>query len=122
MYLVGHGFDHILGEPFPVEVPSEAIISHLKEKVKASWDPELAHIAIDSLVVWKCPGLKLPADDESDDELMARINLFKMEARRHRGPTKLSSLAMPLDEMLLVQMPGTYSHSTLLYPNDLPVP
>ena len=72
--------------------------------------------------MWRCPGFKVPADDVSDDELEERFKLFKMEARSYRGTTKLSGLAMPLDEMLLVQMPGTYSHSILLYPNHLSLP
>jgi len=120
--LISHGFDHTLGDVFPVEMASEATIAHLKEKIIARKGSQVAHIDPDELAVWKCPGLKLPTDDENDDDLVARINLFKREVQRCRGSRKLSSLGIPLDEMLLAQMPGTYFHSILLYSNELPLP
>ena len=121
--LVNHGLDQIIGSLFPVDMPSESAIADLKERVKKKKDPELAHIAPDRLVVWKCPGLN---DSEEDTGLVAHIRGLDFskaeEAQRLHVTRRVSSLNMLQGEILLVQMPGTYPHPILLYSNDLPLP
>ncbi len=108
-------------------VPPEATVAELKQRIMLQ-KPLIQFVNHNSLVVWKCPGLNAPGGGEDDDELVARIHRLnfskKEEAQRLLPQRRVSSLtgSMPPDEILLVQMPGTYSHSTLLYSNDLPLP
>jgi hypothetical protein len=107
-------------------MPSDGTVADLKKMIKVLMDPELAHIAPNRLVVWKCPGLKVRGHGEDDKEFLARIHgvnfSIKEEAERQHEPDCVSSLSMPSDELLVVQMPGTYSHSILQYSNNLPPP
>jgi hypothetical protein len=124
--LIDHDFGDILGNVFSVDMSSEGAVADLKTKIKATTDPELAHIPPDRLVVWKCPGLNVRGDDENDEEFAARIHGVnfsrKEEAQRLYEMRRVSSLGVPPDEMLLVQLPGTYFHSILLHSNDLTLP
>jgi hypothetical protein len=124
--LIDHDFGDILGNAFPVDMSSEGAVADLKTKIKAANEYRLAHISPNELVVWKCPGLNLRGDDENDDEFAARIHGLnfskKEEAQRLSEARRVSSLGVPPDEMLLVQMPGTYFHSILLHSNDLTLP
>ena len=51
-------------------MPHDGFVANLKEKVKAETEHQLAHIAPNELVVWKCPGLN---DIEEDEVLVAHI-------------------------------------------------
>jgi len=108
---------------FTVSMPSDDTVANLKEKIMLK-KPSIQHVDPDRLVVWKCPGLKFRGDHEEKEEFVARIHRFKFseETQRLPGPRRVSSLSMPPDEMLLVQMPGMYSRSILLYSNYLPQP
>ena len=120
--IVDHGFHHVLGCRFPVDMPPEGAVADLKEKVKAKTEHQLAHIAPNELVVWKCPGLN---DVEEDEVLVAHIHGLDFskteEVQRLRETRRVSSLNMLQGDILLVQMPSTYPHSILLYSNDLPL-
>ena len=98
-------------------MPPNATVSNLKGMIRAAMDPELTHIASNALTVWKCPGLKIRGRNEDDDEFIARVDRvnfsIKEQAERQHEPDCVSRLGMPSDELLVVQMPGTYSHSIL---------
>jgi hypothetical protein len=89
---------------------SESAVADLKKKITLE-RPSIQLLDPDTLTVWRCPGLKLPAIDENGNEVMTRINISRKEAQIYPGSIQVSSLSMPPDEMLLVQMPGTYSLS-----------
>lgn len=123
--VVDHELDHILGDTFRVDLPLQGTVSDLKENILLE-RPSLQHVEFPDLLVWMCPGLNFPGDDEDDEELMARIRRIdlsnKEEAQKLHSQRRVSSLDIPPNVMLLVQLPGTYSHSILLYSNDLPLP
>jgi len=104
-------------------MPSDNTVANLKKKIMLK-KPSIQLVDPDRLVVWKCPGLKVRGEGEDKEGFVARIHNFseKEEAQRLPEPRRVSSLSVPPDEILLVQMPGTYFHSILLYSNDLPLP
>ena len=122
--LIDH--QHIMGEPFSVYISPETDVADLKEKILLKMPSLLQHVDAPSLTVWKCPGLIIPGDSKGIHELKARIHRLDLskeeDAQRLAVVRRVSSLGVAPDEVLLVQMPGTYSHSTLLYLNDLPLP
>jgi len=120
--LVDHQVNDLMTGPLLVDIPPGAPVATLKEKILLEM-PSLQHVDASSLTVWKCPGLIISEDDK--DILEARIHrldISKEEAQRLFEVRRVSSLSMAPGEALLVQMPGTYSHSILLYLNDLPLP
>ena len=108
--LVDHDFSQVLGDVFLVDISSESPVGSLKKNVTLE-RPSIQHLDPHTLTVWRCPSLKLRAIGENDDELMARINISRKEAQMYPGSIKVSSLNMAPDEMVLVQMPSTYSLS-----------
>ena len=114
--LVDYNFGRILGDVFPVDMSSESAVADLKKKIKLKRPSILQFLDPHTLTVWRCPGLKLPAIGENGNEVMARINISRKEAQIYPGSIQVSSLSMPPpDEMLLVQMLGTYSLSIQVF-------
>jgi hypothetical protein len=109
--LVDHDFTRVLGDVFLVDMSPSGFVVNLKKKIRLEKPSILQLLDPDTLTVWRCPGLKLPAIDENGNEIMARINISRKEAQIYPGSIQVSSLSMPPDEMLLVQMPGSYSLS-----------
>jgi len=121
--LVDHQVNDLMTGPLLVDILPEAPVASLKKKILLEM-PSLQYVDASSLTVWKCPGLIISEDDK--DILEARIHRLEIskeeEAQRLFEVRRVSSLSMAPGEALLVQMPGTYSHSILLYLNDLPLP
>ena len=121
--LVDHDFKHILAPSFAIDMPSDDTVFGLKLKVKALMETHFPNIFPSTLVVWKCPNLPDDGDDEILAERIQGLDFSNVEETEMLpGKLKVSSLNMPEEGMLLLQMPSTYPHSILLYSNDLPLP